>query len=124
MPRILDKIMTLPVEHVARTAALAGVKWLIAHPEIGTPQAYLLQLWDRRKGYASDVLTVLVEEDARHLALGSLPATILADLIELARSIRAWHWRDQVAALPDEKFLEDDGRLHSVVTAFELEVPL
>jgi hypothetical protein len=119
---LLDEIATIPVEHVGRTAAVAGVKWLIAHSDWGQPQAYLLRLWERNKGYARDVLVVLVEEDARHLVLDQLPAALLAELIDQARLLRAWQWRDKVAALPDAKFLEDEGRMQSVATAYELEV--
>jgi hypothetical protein len=119
---LLDEIATITMEHVARTAAVAGVKWLTAHPDWGVPQDYLLRLWDRNKGYARDVLAVLVEEDARHLVLDQLPAALLAELIDQARLLRAWQWRDKVAALPDTKFLEDEGRLQAVATAYELEV--
>jgi hypothetical protein len=119
---LLDEITTIPVEHVGRTAAVAGMKWAIAHPDWGTVQEYLLHLWDRHKGYAGDALAVLVEEDSRYLALNDLPTPLLADLIEQARLVRAWQWRNQVAALPEAKFLEDEGRLHAVVTAYELEV--
>jgi hypothetical protein len=31
-------------------------------------------------------------------------------------------WSDRVAALPDTKFLEGDGRLHAIVTAYETEM--
>jgi hypothetical protein len=119
---LLKEIATIRVEHVARTAAVAGVKWLIAHPDWGAPQDYLLQLWDRNKGYAFDVLAVLVEEDARHLVLDQLPVALLAELIAQARLLRAWQWWDKVAALPNAQFLVDEGRLHAVATAYELEV--
>ena len=118
---LLDQVTSVRVEHVARTAAVAGVKWIIAHPDSGTAQDYLLQLWARNRGHASDVLAVLVEHGSRYLMLNDLPAVLLADLIDQARLIRAWHWRDQVSTLLAGKLLEDEGRLHNSVTAYELE---
>jgi hypothetical protein len=122
MAELLDEIATLPVDHVGRTAAVAGLKWIIAHPEWGTPQQYLVELRQRNSGYASDALAVLVEEDARRLVLADLPTPLLVELIEQARLIRAWQWREQVAALPASRFAEDDGRLYAVATGYELEV--
>lgn len=123
MVDLITEIATLPVDHVARTLALAGLKWIIARPDWGTAQQYLTGLAQENRGYTSDVLALLVEGDSRRLALADLPTELLVELIEQARLIRAWQWWQQVAALPIGRFAEDDGRLHDVVTAYEVEAP-
>jgi hypothetical protein len=119
---LLQAIETVTVDHVARTTATAGLKWVIAHPEWGTAQEYLLELRRRRPGHASDVLAVLVEEDDRRLTLAALPVPLLIEVIHQARVLRARQWREQVAALPLTLFAGDDGEhLQAVATQYEVE---
>jgi hypothetical protein len=120
---LIDAVLTITVDHVARVAAVGGAKRIIAHPEWGTAQEYLVELRSRHRGYASDVLALLVEGDTNLLNLAALPVELLIEAVHQARLIRASQWQEQIATLPLELFTAADGeRLHDVVTEYELEM--
>jgi hypothetical protein len=120
---LLDAITEIPIDHVARSAATGGAKWVHAHPEWGTLQAYLVELSKRRPGHASEVLADLILGNAELLDLAALPPLVLIEAVHQATLLKARQWQKQIAELPLDLFAADVGpRLHEVALQYDVEM--
>jgi len=120
---LVAAIGELRVDYVARTAAIAGLKWTIAHPRWGAAQEYVVEIWNTHRGLAREVLIVLIEGSSSLLRLESLPLELLIEGIEQAVVIRAAQWEPQIMDLPMELFGGRDGaKLNDVVSRYGLEI--
>jgi len=112
-------------EHVSRVAAAGGAKWVVAQPACGSPSQYLSELWLLDKGLAREALVVLLEGPSSSLAIADLPDSLILEAITLAVHLRATQWGDQVASLPEERFLADGSdELHAIAVEYELTIAL
>ncbi|WLD14362.1 hypothetical protein [Planctellipticum variicoloris] len=108
---------------VARSAAAAGLKWIIGKPNAGTATDYLTELGQINPGLAREALIVLLEGTPLTGALNQLPDQVLADALTLAVSLRVPQWGDEVAAIDEARFTGTLGnRLHGLAVEYELEV--
>ncbi len=111
------------IDHVARAAAAAGFKWIVAHPAVGSPQDYLQALAGHRPGLAQEALIVLLEGSPTPETLAQLSDELLAEALTLAVSLRVPHWGEQVAALDEARYFGPVGdRLHAICVEYELKI--
>jgi hypothetical protein len=111
------------IDHVGRSAATAGMKWVVANPTRGTPKDFLTELWSKNSGYAREALAVLLEGSPAGVSLGSLPDDLLVEAINLAIHLRATQWGGEVGGLADERYFGVAGeRLHTAGVEYELTV--
>ncbi|HEX4129569.1 MAG TPA: hypothetical protein VHZ24_05965 [Pirellulales bacterium] len=124
-PVSLAKIIhqSCTTDHVARVAAAAGLKWIVAHPAVGSPQDYLAALAQHQAGLAREALIVLLEGSPIPGILAQLSDELLAEALTLAVSLRVPHWGEQVAALDEARFFGPVGdRLHAIGVEYELKI--
>jgi hypothetical protein len=120
---LADAICQIAIDHVARTSAVAGAKWVIGEETWGPIETYLSSLAVAKRGFASEALAVLIEESPRHVRLNDLPDSLLHEAVEMARLKNDARWADQIAALPATRFASDFGdELLSAVNQYEFEV--
>jgi hypothetical protein len=120
---IAKEVCSITIDHVARTVAVGGCKWIVSHSDLGDVETYLAALYSGNTGAAREALTVLLEDSPRHLRLGRLSTRLLIEAIGLARAMRARQWLDQVASLPDSLFVSQEGAvLNSAVLSYESEL--
>jgi hypothetical protein len=123
IPELAAAIVAISVDHVARTAAVAGLKWMAAHVEWGTAETYICQLWGRQQGFARDAMAVAIEGSPDLLALEALPKPLLLEAIEQATVLRASQWEEQIMTLPIALFTGNDASdLHRAITNYAVEV--
>jgi hypothetical protein len=110
-------------DHVVRSAAVGGAKWVLGDPGTWGPiEVYLSSLKTSLPGETSDALSMLMEGAERTVTLARLPADVMTEAILFATRLRATQWSRQIAALPQELFIGDAGtRLLRAVTDYELE---
>ncbi|ADB18094.1 hypothetical protein Psta_3431 [Pirellula staleyi DSM 6068] len=110
-------------DHVARSAAAAGLKWVMGNDTAGSTTEYLSELAMLNDGLAREALIVLLEGPATTGALSGLSDALVADALTLAVSLRVPHWSVEVAGLQDVRFLGPQGdRLQTAAVQYELTV--
>lgn len=111
------------IDHVGRSAAAAGMKWVVANPARGTPMDFLTELWSKNPGYAREALAVLLEGSPTGVSFGNLPDDLLIEAINLAIHLRATQWGGEVGGLADERYFGAAGdKLHAAGVEYELTV--
>ena len=111
------------IDHVGRSAAAAGMKWVVANPEQGTPQEFLAELWGLNPGYAREALAILLEGSPAGVSLSALSDGLLVEAVNLAIHLRATQWGDEVEGLADERYFGAAGdKLHAAGVEYELTV--
>lgn len=108
-------------DYVARAAAAAGLKWIVANPVAGSAKEYLTELATRNSSLAREAFIVLLEGSPTSGLLAQLSDELLAEALTLAVSLRVPHWGDQVAKLSEARFFGPLGdRLHAIAVHYEL----
>ncbi|NLS98065.1 MAG: hypothetical protein GXX96_38535 [Planctomycetaceae bacterium] len=120
---LLEVLTAISVDWVRRLGAVAGLKWVASHPDWGTPEQYLNQLWTRDRNLAREAITFVVEGSSTVLALARLSIPLLIEAIEQAIVLKAIQWEQQILALPESFFSDNFGvTLNETVTRYELEM--
>jgi len=121
--QLAERVCSLDIDHVARTVAVAGAKWVIADGRWGTVEEYLFAIHQRKHGLASDAIAPLLEESSKSLRLEALPDALLLEAVDMARKMEAPQWADQISSLPASRFtgLPGAALLH-YVNQYELEI--
>ncbi len=109
-------------DHVVRSAALGGAKWVIGEPSKWGPiEWYIEELKRSLPGETSDVLAMLMEGPEGTLILAELPLEALIEAVVFAYRLGAGQWARQIGQLPTELFAGERGmRLLSAVTDYQL----
>jgi len=103
-----------------RVAARGAVKWVLLDPEWGPLESFLCSLYGTDSGLAREGLSVIMTEPQHVLRLADLDYELLIEAIEFAIQHGATQWADQIADLPEERFVEkSDQRLNEVVARYE-----
>jgi hypothetical protein len=111
------------IDYVGRSAAAAGMKWVVANPSRGTPSDFLAELWSKNPGYAREALAVLLEGSSVGVSLSDLTDDLLVEAINLATHLRATQWGGEVGGLADKRYFGVAGdRLHTAGVEYELTV--
>lgn len=111
------------IDHVGRSAAAGGVKWVAANSSAGTPTDFITTLWSRNQGYAREALVVLLEGSPAGVTLGALGDGLLVEAVTLATHLRTTQWNSEVERLADDRFFGPDGdMLHAICLEYELKI--
>lgn len=113
-----------PHDHVVRSAAIGGAKWITGDAATWGPlEVYLRELKRILPGETGAVLAMLMEGPESSLALEQLPHDLLIEALLFASRLRASQWAAQVMAIPARMFEGREGaRLYAAVTEYLVEV--